>query len=162
MKTLSVVIVILFCFYGNLFSQENYVNDPQLDTKLRKYLLERVDLYTFDDNNNKIPYVEAYANTLIASRNLKTDSIIKDKSVIGFYSCKYANITSRPHLYIQYPDRIEFILLDDKNFDLNKLMLKIIDFFNEYSASFSPQERVKTVQGIMETIYYNKFAEISW
>ena len=156
------------CF-STAFAQgeDNFVRDTVLTKILRKYLIEHIDVYTLDSAGKKAPLdsafiQEEYGNVFISSTNLKTDSIFSDKKLVGIYAYRFADVSSRPHLYIQFLNRLEFIDLDSKDFNLDKLLHKVMKFFKQYSKEFTLQERVKTIQGVMETVYYNKFAEYSW
>jgi hypothetical protein len=167
MSTFLKIAFVLLFISKEAYSQEknNIVRDTILEKKLRKYLIEHIDFYTIDSaGKRKLDSFmqKEYKDVSITSGNLKTDSILLDKNLLGIYSYRFADISSHPHLYIQYSNKIEFIELDSKNFRLNKLLKKIMKFFKKYSNQFTLQEKVKTIQGVMETIYNNKFEEYSW
>jgi hypothetical protein len=156
-------------FFTTAYSQgkDNLVKDTTLSNKLRKYLIEHTDAHTVDSAGKRKPLnvkfiQEQYGDAMISSTNLKTDSVIINKKLIGVYAFRFADISSRPHLYIQNPNRIEFIDFDSRDFSIDALLKKIIKLFNKYPDQFTLQEKVKTIQGSMETLYYNKFAESSW
>lgn len=164
--------ILFICFSivytGTVNSQgrDNIVRDIELSDTLRVYLLDHLDLHTFDSAGNAVPLdsaflQEQYGQTCITSFNLKTDSIVMDKKMIGVYAFRFADISSRPHLYLQYPNRILFVDLDGE-FDLNQLLKKIMSFLDEISDQFTLQEKVKTIEGVMEIVYLNKFADYSW
>ena len=163
---IAIACIFLLISFNSANSQDkdNFVRDVELSAKLRKYLIDHIDIYTIDSLGKKMPFdsnylQEEYGNVVIRSYNLKSDSIITNKQIIGFYKFSFACYSGcRPHLYIQYPNKIEFIDLDSKSFSLKKIIKKINRFFKKYPNDFTLEEKVKTIEGVMNTIYYNKFA----
>jgi len=105
--------------------------------------------------------LEMYEDHIIFSRNLKTDSVYFDKSAIGIYRFGYSDISEPNWLYLKYRDHIEFIDLDKKNFELNKVLKRINKFFKR-NPSFTEKEKVKMLKGAMEVVYGNLYEVYSF
>jgi len=164
-----ILIIPLLMFYSLCLCQNDMVEveDRFLNAKLREYLLTHLDDFTRDSLNNKIPINDSYAHLIydnvdILSCNLKTDSSTLLNS-IGFYRFTFACLSGcSPHIYIQHPNKIEFVNIDDEDFDIDDFLKKMMRFFKENSGKFTLEEKVKTIEGVMETIIDNRFEYYSW
>jgi len=149
-----VSIVLLIIIFPKLsFSQkDNLVRDSVLYNDLYSFLITRVTDYLVDSLGNKQPaYIKG--EIMIGTSNLRTDSILSDKQIIGLYSTRFACLDcgSNQELYFQHKKRREFLTIDKKTnpFDLIK---QIQMFFNLYPNEFTEIEKIKTLKGALEVL----------
>jgi len=143
------------------------VKDSKLKAILREYLLTHPDICSYDSTGklvllSKEEIEEYYGDALVGTKNLKNDSFITDKRNIGIYMFKFSSLSERPHLYIQYPDRIEFIEIESKDFNFEKALKKIIKLIHKYPDKFNQKERIKTLEGVMNVIYTYKYVDLGY
>jgi hypothetical protein len=83
---------------------------------------------TFGQQDNFVKDEDA-----ITTRNLKTDSILPDKKIVGFYAARFAcmDCGSDLELYFQYKDKREYLTIDRKKLNPFQLISKI-KFFLTY------------------------------
>lgn len=153
MKLWTLILVGLFCS-TKIISQDNCVRDPNLEKELYSYLITRITDYYIDSKGKHIPATDEYDGTCINSRNLKTDSIINDKSLIGVYSTNFAcmDCGSTTELYLQYMNKREFIDLSDKKIQYKKILEQVETFFKLYPNEFTDLEKITTLKNVLEIL----------
>jgi hypothetical protein len=126
--------------------------------------LKHPRLVKIDSNGNETPLsryesINFYENHILTAVNLRYDSTYSDKSIIGIY--RFGYVGEPQYLYLKYRDHIEFVDLDKKTFRLENVLKKTYKFFRK-SASFTEEEKVKMLKGVIEVIHSKLYEEISW
>jgi hypothetical protein len=151
----------VFYFFTQQLSaqiKDNMVRDTALYRKLYCYLdLRRVSW--LEDSTGKKIELQEFLYRSISVRNLKTDSIIADKSLIGIYAFSFSNPSEKPWLYINHGHRIEFLELD--KLKLKKTINKILRFFRRHPKEFTLLDQLTTIKNVTIIIDTNKHHE-SW
>jgi hypothetical protein len=160
-------LTLLLSFSSALAQKRSFANEKALDNLLREYLIKHADVYTVDSLGRKARLsdkfiLEEYGETVINRFNLKNDSVTTNINTTGIYAVRFADISSRPYLYFQTDNQIEFINLDPETFKLDALLKKVRKFFNKHSSHYTLKEKVQTIKGVMDTLQNNMFNEYSW
>jgi len=167
------LVVLLF---KNSYAQSDTINtqypkavvfsNTELYAQLKDYLLRHPTVFAINSNGKPVPYTQAelkeqYEGVGISSQNLKTDSTYFDKSGVGIYKFGYMDLSEPKWLYLKYEGYIEFLDLNKKNFNLDKLLRQIRRFFKK-NPSLTEKEKVKMLKGAMEVIYSNLYEVYSF
>ncbi len=150
------VLILVFTFLTLQLSaqiKDNMVRDTTLYKKLYCYLNPRRVSWLEDSTGKKIELQE-FLDRSISVRNLRTDSIIADKSLIGIYAFAFSNPSEKPWLYINHGQRIEFLELD--NLKLKKTINKITRFFKRHPKEFTLLDQLNTIKNVLIIIDENK------
>jgi len=137
-------------------SQDNCAKDTVLKNELYSYLIQRITDYSVDKNGIHIPDIEEFKDVCIISRNLKTDSIIQDKSLIGVYETNFAcfDCGTTTEIYFQHKDKIEFIDLTGKKFKYEKVLKQVDNFFKRYPKSFTNIDKVTILKNVLNILEF--------
>jgi hypothetical protein len=134
---------------------DNLVHDKTLHNDLYNFLITGVTDYAIDSGGYRLSAEELYSkSTYITTRNLRTDSILMDKKLLGLYATRFAcmDCGSDLELYFQHKNKREYLTIDRKNLDTFELINKIKTYFLLYPNEFTEIEKIRTIKGAMEVL----------
>jgi len=147
---MKVLILTLFIICNLLLSaqEDNCIVDYDQYEVFHKYLMD-FKLKKDVDNSS---IIEEYKNICIGLRNLKTDSIISNKNLVGIYSFGFVSTVDKYRLGIRYSNG-EFKYLDMEQ-PFEEIMGKINLFLQEECKEFTLKEKIKTIYEVADVLYY--------